>query len=101
MENNTQTYIELTNIFLQAGLFFMSLLYSLTIVPFYYRSYLKIPIDRKEQSQTAKKNFVIQRNSGIVLMIISVIWWFQNKPLYLFKGEIDWGYHVEDLTSID
>lgn len=100
--NELQSLVELSY---QYGPFFFSLLFILWVSRWGYRKYTEAcvrqdPVASPGEIKTKKHYFLVTLYVGVVLVGVSVVWWFLFKPsVYVFAGKIESLKEYHDTVS--
>jgi hypothetical protein len=91
---NPSTWRQLIELAYQYGPFFFALLFTLVLARWTYGNYKDVcarkdPPAGNEEIQTCRWTFVFTSLFGVVLVAVTVGWWFRYRPaLYVFQGQI-------------
>ena len=97
---NTATFLKFTEMAYQFGPFFFALLFTLVISRWAYKIYHVQHKSTDKEKETYRWIFISTTGFGMILVIISVIWWWNYRPTtYIFRGEVKDLQEYERITS--
>lgn len=86
---NTSNLTALTELAFQFGPFFFALLFTLVISRWSYKIYHAQGKSSTRETDTYRWVFISTTAFGMILVIVSVIWWWNYRPTtFVFRGEI-------------
>lgn len=86
---NAKTIATFTELAFQFGPFFFALLFTLVISRWTYKIYHAQGKASNREKDTYRWVFISTTAFGMVLVVISVVWWWNYRPTtYVFRGEI-------------
>ena len=98
MEN--ANYLKFTEMAYQFGPFFFALLFTLVISRWAYKIYHVQHKTTDKEKETYRWIFISTTAFGMLLVIVSVIWWWNYRPTtYIFRGEVKDLQEYEKITS--